>query len=117
MLWLLGLLGPQGIAIAVGVSLLGSASAGAYGMHRWDKATEYKQQVQALQHRLDNERKERANEQAARAADAIKADADSQDMQRLQGVINDITSKIGSPSAQCFTLDESNQLRRLWKSR
>lgn len=117
MLWLLGLLGSKGIVIAIVLSLLGSAAGGAYAMRRWDNATKYKEQVSALQHQLAKERQMRADEQKAREQDNIQATQDAADLKSLQGVINDITRKIGNPSSVCFSKPESDELRRLWRVR
>lgn len=117
MLALLGLLGPQGLIIAALVAVLGSAGTGAYAMHRWDNATTYYKQTKALEHKLAIERQQRADDQKAREADDSTAQENSKEMERLQNVITDITSKIGSPSSVCFSTAESNQLRRLWKLR
>lgn len=117
MFWLLGLLGSKGITLALVISLLGSAAGGAYAMRRWDNATKYKEQVSALQHQLAKERKIAEDTRKAYEADTQTAQENAANMERLQGIINDITSKIGSPNSVCFSDAESLQLRRLWRIR
>lgn len=102
---LLAILGPQGIAIALLVSLLGSASVGAYGMHRWDNASHYRAEAKALNMKIKTI-------QLAQQKDAKAALEANQRADKLQEVIDEVTETIGDGS--CFSQSESDSLRKLW---
>ncbi len=107
MLWLLGLLGAKGLAIAMLLSMVGSFGAGAYAMNRWNSVSEYKAEISALNRKLNTI-------QLAQEKDAKAAVEAASQAELLQGKVNDLNSKIVSPNTSCFSKSESDSLRGLW---
>lgn len=107
MLWLLGLLGAKGLAIAMLLSMVGSFGAGAYAMNRWNSVSEYKAEISALNRKLHTI-------QLAQEKDAKAAVEAASQAELLQGKVNDLNSKIVSPNTACFSKSESDSLRGLW---
>lgn len=112
MLSILSILGPQGIVIAVVVSLLGAAGGGAYTMHRLDNATKYYEQVKQLEELNSRKDKRIADMMTILAADADQSQKDQTSLSDLQRQIDEV--KIINPNSVCFTKSESDQLRGLY---
>jgi hypothetical protein len=108
MLWLLGLLGAKGLALAMLLSMVGSFGAGAYAMNRWNSVSEYKAEISALNRKLHTI-------QLAQEKDAKAAVEAASKAELLQGKVNELlSSKIVSPNTACFSKSESDSLRGLW---
>lgn len=100
-------LGLKGILIASVASSLLGLGGGWWIRDAFCDAAKARAEVAALRNRINSIT-------TSLASDSQQALSDADQLSRLEKLINDLKSKINSPDAVCFSVDESDSLRRIW---